>query len=255
MTQSQSIATSHEERDGRQASFRRVKRLRSLDEVVLQVRDAVEAKELRPGDRLPSERVLCDAFGVSRPTLREALRTLEALGVIQIRRGSTGGIFVARPTAALVSSALESLLRFGGSSPADLTEVRLAIESQNARLAADRALEEHLEELDELVLRLKQLCSDPAGSWADIVDVDLQFHEAVARASQNPVSVAVMYAASGALRPFVIGVGDRITDARRASVARDHKRVADAIRSRDAKRAAKLMSDHIERWGRIEAER
>ncbi|MGA8355177.1 MAG: winged helix-turn-helix domain-containing protein [Solirubrobacteraceae bacterium] len=77
--------------------FTAAQRVRSFEDIIAQVRDAVAEGRLRPGERLPSERALAESFGVSRATLREALRSLEALGVVEIRLGATGGAFASEP--------------------------------------------------------------------------------------------------------------------------------------------------------------
>ena len=102
--------------------FTEVKRTRSSDDVVTQIRDAIIAGRLKTGDRLPNERELCRVFGVGRSTLREGLRTLEALGVIDIRPGAAGGIFTSEPQADHLGSALEALLRFRHATVQELAE-------------------------------------------------------------------------------------------------------------------------------------
>src|SRR4051812_49660109 len=87
-------------------------RVRSFDHIVGQIRDAISSGGIQPGERLPSERDLGVAFGVSRTTLREALRALEAQGVIEIRTGSRGGAFVAESGSDLLAGAVRWLLRF-----------------------------------------------------------------------------------------------------------------------------------------------
>src|SRR3977135_4221077 len=93
-------------------AFVPAQRVRSFDHIVDQIRDAISSGGITPGERLPSERDLGATFGVSRTTLREALRALEAQGVLEIRTGSRGGAFVAEPSADLVAGALGNLLRF-----------------------------------------------------------------------------------------------------------------------------------------------
>src|SRR5258706_9258850 len=86
-------------------AFVPAQRVRSFDHIVGQIRDAIASGGITPGERLPSERDLGVAFGVSRTTLREALRALEAQGVLEIRTGSRGGALVARPSSELVAGA------------------------------------------------------------------------------------------------------------------------------------------------------
>src|SRR3954451_3206199 len=119
--------------------FSEVKRTRSSDDVVSQIRNAVVAGELKRGDRLPSERDLCQLFAVSRATLREGLRTLEALGAIEIRPGAAGGIFVWVPQREQVGAARDALLRFSRATARELAEFRVSFESETARWAAQLA--------------------------------------------------------------------------------------------------------------------
>src|SRR5258705_3157260 len=93
-------------------SFGPAQRVRSFDHIVGQIRDAIASGGITPGERLPSERDLGVAFGVSRTTLREALRALEAQGVLEIRTGSRRRPFVAQPSSELVGGALSDLLPF-----------------------------------------------------------------------------------------------------------------------------------------------
>ncbi len=108
--------------------------MRSFDHIVGQIRDAIASGGIAPGERLPSERDLGVAFGVSRTTLREALRALEAQGVIEIRTGSRGGAFVAEPSSELVAAALGALLRFRSATARELAEFRVPFEAENAGL-------------------------------------------------------------------------------------------------------------------------
>src|SRR5258707_3951626 len=116
--------------------FTEVNRTRSSDDVVDQIRTAILSGQLKTGDRLPNERELCGVFGVSRATLREGLRTLEALGAIEIRTGAAGGIFPAEPQADHVGAALESLLRFRHVTAHEPAEFRTSFVSQTASMAA-----------------------------------------------------------------------------------------------------------------------
>src|SRR3954453_14791260 len=122
-----------------QARFDKAKRVRSFDDVVDQLREAIYAGRIRPGERLPGERQLCEVFGVGRPTLREALRSLEAVGLIEVRPGKAGGSYAATPSESTVGDALAALVNLRGASLEDLAEFRLDFEGENAAWAARRA--------------------------------------------------------------------------------------------------------------------
>src|SRR5690242_8215653 len=106
--------------------------MRRLDDVFLQLRDALLSGRVAEGERLPNERDLAERFGVGRPTVREALRSLEALGIVEIRPGRSGGAYAVRPSEATLASALETLVSLRGASPQELAEFRLSFEADNA---------------------------------------------------------------------------------------------------------------------------
>src|SRR4051794_9999385 len=110
-----------------------------LDDVFVQVRDAILSGEVPEGERLPNERDLAERFAVGRPTVREALRSLEALGIVEIRAGRAGGAFAARPSEATLGSALATLVSLRGASAQELAEFRLGFEAEAAWWAARRA--------------------------------------------------------------------------------------------------------------------
>src|SRR6266571_9304673 len=102
------------------SSFAPARRLRTLDDVFLQIRDAILAGEIAEGSRLPNERELAERFEVGRPTIREALRSLEALGMVEIRAGRSGGAYAARPSETTLGSVLSMLVSLQGASPQEL---------------------------------------------------------------------------------------------------------------------------------------
>src|SRR2546421_11800247 len=110
------------------SSFAPARRLRTLDDVFLQIRDAILAGQVPEGERLPNERDLAERFEVGRPTVREALRSLEALGIVEMRAGRSGGVFATRSSEASLGSALSTLVSLGGASAQELAEFRLSFE-------------------------------------------------------------------------------------------------------------------------------
>src|SRR3954469_6472458 len=131
--------------------FAPARRLRSLDDVSRQLHDAILAGDVAEGERLPNERDLADRFEVGRPTVREALRSLEALGIVEIRPGRAGGAYAVRPSEATLGSALSTLVSLQGASPQELAEFRLSFEADNAWWAARRAGDDDLAEMQRLV--------------------------------------------------------------------------------------------------------
>lgn len=231
--------------------FRSVQRTRSLDDIVTQIEDAISAGQLKPGDRLPSERVLCERFGVSRPTLREALRALEATGLVEVRLGAAGGVFATEPGGQLVGSALEGLMRLRGATAHELAEFRVSFEGENAFYAAHRADAHDLEELDQLTATARAMAKQDS-PWPTMADVDVRFHETLARATQNTVRHAIMLGIARALQRAVVATAPMVTRSLKTSVGEELAAITEAIRAGRADDARVLVSAHVAKWSELE---
>lgn len=241
--------------DERKASpvlFTRVKRTRSFEDVVEQIRLAISEGRLTKGDRLPNERELCGVFGISRQTLREGLRTLEALGVIETRPGAAGGIFVLEPGADQIGSALEALICFRAATAQDLAEFRVGFEGETAYVAAVRATESDIAELDRIASDFASLAELDDLPWKVLAEPDIEFHNAIARASQNQVRVAIMLGIHKALYRASISIGPLLSPSVRDSIASDLRDIAEAVREHDAPRARARMRSHVEKFSQLE---
>jgi len=234
--------------------FTAVRRTRSSDEVVGQIRRAILEDRLKNGDRLPSERDLCRMFDISRATLREGLRTLEALGVVTIRPGATGGIYVSEPQGDQVGAALEAMLRFRRVTADDLAEFRVSFEGESAHWAATRATAKDIEYLVGVATRFAELADDESTAWPVLVEVDLAFHLGVAEASKNQVRVAIMLGIHRALSEASGSLSRATTVPVRKSIGRELHAIADAIRQRDAALATKRMRRHVKKYSDLERE-
>ncbi len=229
--------------------FTAIRRTRSFDEVVMQVQDAVMTRRFEPGERLPSERALSETFEVSRPTLREALRALEVLGVLEIRAGKGGGIFVAEPTGEGVGSALAALIHLRGATPTELNEFRESFEGETAAWAARRADPEDVERLAEIARDVSALAQLADTRWAEIVPLDVAFHEAVAQASKNRVRVAVMLGLLRAIERVELTITDLADVQLHKLVGKHLTAIAQAIGDHDAEGARLAMKTHVDRFG------
>jgi GntR family transcriptional regulator, transcriptional repressor for pyruvate dehydrogenase complex len=244
MTEGRAVAPS--------ALFTNVKRMRSSDEVVDQIRGAILAGQLKTGDRLPNERDLCVVFGVSRATLREGLRTLEALGAIEIRPGAAGGSFATEPQGDQVGVALEALLRFRHVTAQELFEFRTSFEGETAQWAAMRATADDVKGLDEIVKQFVELAQHDELPWRALVAVDLAFHEAIAHAAQNQVRVAIMLGIHRALDRASNSIVHHMTPAARRAIGKELGDIVDAIRQHDGPLAKKRMRRHVTKFSDLE---
>jgi GntR family transcriptional repressor for pyruvate dehydrogenase complex len=234
------------------AIFTPAKRTRSFEDVVAQIRDAIIEGKLETGQRLPNERTLCGVFGISRSTLREGLRALEALGVVEVRPGAAGGVFVAEPGGDQVGLALEAVIHFSAASARDLAEFRDSFEGETAFLAAERATPEDVVTLDGIVKEFQRLATNDGVPWPTLAELDARFHDAVARASHNQVRVAIMlgihralFRASASLEPLIDG------RARRA-IARELAGITGAVSAHNGRLARSRMQRHVTKFATLE---
>jgi GntR family transcriptional repressor for pyruvate dehydrogenase complex len=157
------------------------------EEIVSQVKQLIAKGELKPGDRIPSERELATMLGVSRPSVREAIMVLEAMGFVESRQG--GGTYVKALTEASIMNPLAKLVE--KRDPAllrSLAEVRMGLESWSAYLAAQRATDSDIAEIRRLYKIMEKQAAK--GGWSP--DVDAEFHYAITAASHNSLQMHVL---------------------------------------------------------------
>ncbi|MDQ0418141.1 GntR family transcriptional repressor for pyruvate dehydrogenase complex [Croceifilum oryzae] len=233
--------------EGGHPFFSEVRPGRGFEDIAMQIKEAILQGHLKDGDRLPNERELGSLFGVSRPTVREAIRSLEAIGVVEVRRGVYGGIFVAEPKPDHVGKALAALLRFRGATISELVEFRQTFEAETAYWAAQRATTQQIEQLVTIANKLMEVAHSSQVPWEKFIELDLAFHEEVAQASHNQIRVAIMLAIHGVLRKTSLML-EKVDDvAWREQQASDLIEIAEAIREKKAELAQERMSNHIER--------
>ena len=210
-----------------------------------QIADYVEKKILVSaengwvqGEKLPSEMELAEQFGVSRNVVREAIKVLKERGLVDSVNGV--GAYVTKPDEDRVSAMIYRYILMKEVSPEDLFDVRSLLEVHNAGLAAQRAGDEDLEKMAELLRKME----DRSIPMKERRETDFEFHVQIARATGNPVAEMLMLA----LREVMIALMEKgifvfggIDDA----ILR-HERILSALKSRDASLAADMMREHIE---------
>jgi GntR family transcriptional repressor for pyruvate dehydrogenase complex len=232
--------------------FTPAKRTRSFEDVVEQIRDAVIEGKLKNGERLPNERELCRLFGISRSTLREGLRALEALGVVEVRTGAAGGVFVSEPGGDQLGLALEALIRFSDATARDLAEFRVSFEGETAYWAAERATTEDVVALERIVEEFALLASEEDVPWPTLAELDVKFHDAVAHASHNQVRAAIMLGIHRALFRASTSIGPLMDAAQRRSIARELAGIRNAVVAGDTRTARSRMRRHVKKFADLE---
>lgn len=220
--------------------FAPVKGRRLAEEIASQIRGAVLSGQLRAGDRLPPERELARMFGTSALVVRDALHTLEFDGLLHIRIGAGGGAVVEEPSHGPVTRSLSTWLRLGRATLDQLTEARLLLEPEIARLAARRATSEDLHALDAVLGQRRAVVE--TGAHPRLLDI--QFHRALAEAARNPIHLVVVHALMDLEAEAVIpGLALSVDD--NAQVLSAHESILGAVRTGDASRAQSLMAEHV----------
>lgn len=222
--------------------FNTVRSNKASDLIVSQIRKQILSGKLVPGDRLPAERTLMEQFNVSKQTLREALRVLEFLGLVEIKKGMTGGACIAEIDSQTALDILANFLYFKNLSIRNLAEVRKILEPHAAAVAARTMTEQEIGELKRLIDLSKE--QHAAGKVEEArFSNELDFHCVIANSTKNPLLTLIVEFVESLMsdqktmikldRPFL------------ASVISAHERIYDAILHRDAERAREEMSLHI----------
>jgi GntR family transcriptional regulator, transcriptional repressor for pyruvate dehydrogenase complex len=222
--------------------FRPVNVGRMSQVIVDQIKILLREGRLSPGDRLPSERELCQRFGVSRVTVREALRVLEAGGLVEIRVGARGGAFLTSPTTERLGEGLADLLTLSALTASEVTEARMVFEIGILPQAVQRANDEDVAALFAMVEDAQAALDNDTYSMA----MSAAFHIRVATCTHNPAIEMLARSFHGPMlmslkeaRVAAPVMGHRGTD--------EHLQIARAIEQRDADEAVRIMRLHLER--------
>ncbi len=214
-----------------------VKHVKVADTVAAELQEWLRSGDLPPGARLPAERDLATRLGVSRTSLRDAVRRLELLGHLEVRQGD--GTYVRTPDTDTLSQPFRDLVSAWPHRAADLLEFRLLLEPEVAALAAARLTPEGTAELQASLERQRRLGPDSPRLTRE----DVQFHEVIARLAGNTVVLRVL----GTLRAVLSDLRTfTLPAARLERTVRDHERIAAALLSGNPDAARQAMRDHLQ---------
>ena len=208
------------------------------NEIISKIRDLMNYKNLEPGDKLPSERMLSEKFGVSRSNVREAIQKLEFYGLLKSKPQS--GTFVADIGQVAMNGMLEDILRLEDPDFKSLVETRILLELKTVRLAAQRRTDDDLKKLEEALNAYK----DKVVNGEDAVQEDLLFHLAIAKASGNSTINTLMLI----ITPEIINNFEKyhVCDKNLAFIGvQEHQEIFDAIKAQDPQLAKAKMKVHF----------
>ncbi len=216
---------------------KRVERVDLVEEVTNSIRRRIFSGEYAVDMSLPSEGDFATEHGVSRNVVREAMRNLRALGLVEMSQGRRPRVKPAEVDAAKVP--LEYVLRSTGNSLQHLVEVRRPLETEIAALAARRATAVDIERLEQSVARLES-----ARTQKQRIDADIEFHRLLAEATGNPVFLLLLDTVSGMLHAF--HKLKAFHSSRKKVTLHEHRTILAAIKDGDESRAQESMSNHLE---------
>jgi GntR family transcriptional regulator, transcriptional repressor for pyruvate dehydrogenase complex len=222
--------------------FKSLQSDRVSNAIIAQIKDAIFQRKLAVGDKLPSERHLMEQFGASRVTVREALRTLENSGMIEVKRGSEGGAFIRDPNTKFVNNFLQDMFSMGKIRISDLTEARLAVEPFSVRIATERIKDDALEQIRLNIQESKE--NFEKGNPNDARLLNLEYHRLIAQGSANPVIFFVMDSIMDIMESNISSV---ILSAKPVEkTIQYHEEIYLAMRTHDDQRAEQIMLKHIQ---------
>lgn len=216
--------------------FKFIKHTKVSDEIVNQIRTQISEGMLKPGDRLPPERQLVKEFGVSRPSLREALNSLVAIGFLEVRGKRT---FIKSVASESMQNPLSLLIKTDTQKIFDLFEVRKALEAWGSFLAAQRATEQDIKHLENIIEEMRK-AFEQGRSWEK---QDADFHLGIAQATHNTIQTHVMSTIYDLLRESVARV---FKDRSKAKKLLDqHYRIFSAIKNHSPDKARERTLEHL----------
>jgi DNA-binding FadR family transcriptional regulator len=223
---------------GDNAGFTQVRTKRGYEYILEQIREAIISGRFKPGDRLPAEREMAQIFGVSRHAVREALRGLESTGLVEIRLGVLGGIYVRDGDPSTVTRAMADLASLGTLSPKSLLEARILLTSNVIRLACERATEEDFRRIeDDIVMTEQHVTKAGVKRTAQITE----FYHALAAASHNEVLVML----TDSLAQLVHARINRAEPKPDREIGKVRRRILDHMRAGRADEAIDEMTRHL----------
>lgn len=218
-----------------------IKNTKVYEQVIEQIKAMIADGTLRKGDKLPSERDLVEQLQVSRTSIREALRAMEIIGIIECKQG--GGNFVRENFENNLFEPLSIMFMLEKGHPKEIIELRKIIEVETVALAAQRITEEELESIGNIVEDLKQSTNEEAA-----VKIDKRFHYEIAKASKNSLIISILNAISSLIDAYIKDARTKILvkESNRVLLSNQHEKVYIALKNHDSAEAVKAMAHHLD---------
>lgn len=218
-----------------------IKNKKVYEHVIEQIQNMVMDGTLQKGDKLPSERDLVERLGVSRASIREALRALEIIGLIESRQGE--GNFIRGDIGSSFFEPLSVMFMLNKGKPEELLELRMIIEVEAVDLAAKKVKKNDIEELKEIMKGLRN-----AKDEKESVKFDKQFHYKIAQITGNYLVVTLLNAIASLMEAFIENARGMILreEEKRELLIEQHQNICDALIEKNTEEAVRAMKEHLE---------
>lgn len=220
--------------------FRKIDKTSTFNDVLKQIIENIQNGELQPGDALPAERILAEEFGISRPALREVLKALSLLGITVSVHG--GANYIATDLHSCLTEPLSIIFQMYNSKIQDALQLRGALESKAAFLAAQNCTPLDAAELQLIIARLDSTQDEKIRG-----DLDRDLHLKIAQISANPLILSVLNASAQITENMIVGIRSYLMQKNNDAPEIDsqHTRLVQAITNNDAPLAEKVMNEHM----------
>lgn len=221
--------------------FASVRPRRAVDEIIEQIRSRIQSNELKPGEKLPSERDLAQQLGVSRNTLREAIRMLESSGLVTLKKGATGGAFLNASNSVALSQSLLDGMALRQYDAKELIDVRLVLVNYVVEQACLHATDLEIEELADVVDSSEEAETNNL-DFEDRLELHIRFHRKLAQIAHNGISEALTGPLLEITRHFHQNAGP--TSGLETHGTR--RQLVQALRDRDPNAAKQALAKHFD---------
>lgn len=222
--------------------FKRVQVDRAADHIARQIREQISQGRLKPGAKLPAERALAVELGVSRNTLREGVRALEQAGLVQLRKGAQGGIFVREDNSGFIAAGLLDLYRLGGITPRQLIQAHIWIAPVLVREACRLATPDDIALLNRNIDAAET--AHAAGEFEKKFLLNHEFQRMVARLTRNPIMAVLVDGMMQVMVEFIVRIGRQDT----AYILPSRRRFMEHFAQGDAEAAAREMTQSLQQF-------
>jgi len=225
------------------STLKPVSRVTLAEQVAAQISDQISEGRWKQGEKLPSEAELCNALRIGRSTLREALKSLAFVGMVQMRPGE--GTYVIQESRLLIDRIMERGSLKTDKELQDVGEARLLLEGELAALAAERAETEDLERLESIMGEMNRSITN---GDRDYVELDVEFHLAISQCAKNQMLYELLSPIRGVLAEWISKSQE--LPGIQENAHRQHKKILAAIRERNPEKARHAMKAHLQTCGK-----